>query len=228
MNLDLDKRIAVALTSASTCADIAVLIAEAEAALLTAIDAVERDRIKALDPTVEVHEARQSLADAEFARDRLQAALAVLHARLQELQAQEHSEQWNSECAQVEAECHALAAEMREVYPASVRKLIDLLIRKKACDAKISRINGSAPAGVSTRLREVELVARNLRGFTQGEPPISKELRLPDWEQSNKLAWPPPQTPLGVLVAQSMAAVDHPSGRWLRQREERLRELQAK
>jgi hypothetical protein len=41
------------------------------------------------------------------------------------------------------------------------------------------------------------------------------------------LAWPPPQTPLGALVAQGMAG-DHPGGHWQRQREERLRKLQAK
>ena len=85
----------------------------------------------------------------------------------------------------------------------------DLFTRQKACDEKVSRINGSAPAGVKLRLREVELVARNLEGFTRDMPSITKELRLPDWEQPNRLAWPPPQTPLGVLVAQGMgAAVD--------------------
>ena len=60
-----------------------------------------------------------------------------------------------------------------------------------------SCINGSAPAGVALRLREVELVARNLKGFTRDEPSITNELKLPDWDQPRKLAWPRPQTPLG-------------------------------
>ena len=94
-------------------------------------------------------------------------------------------------------------------------KLVDLLSRMKACDAEVGRINGSAPDGVRLRLHEVELVARNLEGFTRDEPSITNELRLPDWDQPTKLAWPRPQTPLGVLVLQGMAAaVDHPGDNW--------------
>ena len=111
---------------------------------------------------------------------------------------------------------------LREVYSTVVGELIDLFTRQKACDAKVSRINGSAPADVKLRLREVEL--RNLEGFTRDPPSITKELRLLDWEESNKLAWPPQQTPLGVLVAQGMGtAVDHPGDNWWRQRHERQR-----
>jgi hypothetical protein len=83
-----------------------------------------------------------------------------------------------------------LAAELRKVYRALQSNLVDVLTRKNACDAKVSRINGSAPADVKLRLREVELVARNLEGFTRDTPSITKELRLPDGEESNKLAWP--------------------------------------
>ena len=229
MTQDLDKRIGVALTTASVSADIAALIAEVEVALPTAVKAVERECIKAYDPTVDAKKARQALADAEFVRDRLQAALAALQARLQELQAQEYSERWHREYAEVEAECHAVATKLREVYSTMVSQLIDLFTRQKACDAKVSRINGSAPAGVKLRLREVELVARNLEGLTRDTPSITKELRLPDWKESDKLAWPPRQTPLGVLVAQGMgAAVDHPGDNRWQQRDERLRKLQSK
>jgi hypothetical protein len=73
-----------------------------------------------------------------------------------------------------------LAAELREVYRSMQSKLVDVLTRSKACDAEVSRINGSAPAGVALRLREVELVARNLMGFTRDRPSITNEIRLPD------------------------------------------------
>ena len=177
------------------------------------------------DPTiVDAQKARQSRSDAEFLRDRLQAALPVLQLRLLELQAQEYSVQWHDEYAQIEAECHALATEMREVYRGVQSKLVDVLTRKKACDAEVSRINGSAPAGVALRLREVELVARNLEGFTRDQPSITNELQLPDWDQPVKLAWPPPQTALAVLAVQGMAAaVDHPGGNWWQRRDERQR-----
>jgi hypothetical protein len=85
-------------------------------------------------------------------------------------------------------------------------KLVDVLTRKKACDVEVSRINASAPAGVAPRLREVELVARNIQNFTRDQPSITNELQLPDWDQPAKLAWPPPQTPLASLAVQGMAA----------------------
>jgi hypothetical protein len=224
MNQLLDKRIGAALTADSTATDIAALIAEVDAATHTAIDAAERARIRAYDPTSDAQKARQSLADAEFARDRLQAALAALQERLREQQAQEFSAQWHGEYAQVEAESHALAAELSEVYRAAQSKLVDVLTRKQACDAKVGRINSTAPAGVALRLREVELVARNLESFTRDGPSITKELKLLDWDQANKLAWPRPQTPLAVLAVQGMAAaVDHPGANWWRRRDERQR-----
>ena len=223
MSQHLEKRIAAAITSAATSADVAAVIADVDAALPAAIDAAERERIKAYDPTVDSQKARQSLADAEFARDRLQAASAALQRRLQELQAQEYSVQWHGKYAQIEDESHALAAEIREIYPAMQSKLVDLLTRMKSCDAEVGRINGSAPAGVALRLRAVELVARNVEG---AEPSIINELRLPDWDQPAKLAWPRPQTPLGVLASQGMAAAfDHPGDNWWQQRHERLRKL---
>jgi hypothetical protein len=215
MSQHLEKRIAAALASDATSADVATMIAEVDVALPTAIDAAERERIKAYDPTVGAQKALQSLADAEFARDRLQTALAALQRRLQELQEQEYTVQWRGQYAQVEAECHALAAELREIYPAVQSKLVDLLSRIEGCDAEIGRINGSAPAGVALRLHKVELVARNLERFTRDEPSITNELRLPDWDQPSKLAWPPPRMPLAVLVLQGMgAAVDHPGATW--------------
>lgn len=127
MSQHLEKRIVAVLAPDATSANVATMITEVDAALLTAIDAAERERIKAYDPTVDAQKARQSLADAEFARDRLQAALVALQRRLQELKAQEYSAQWHSEYAHVEAACDALAAELRNIYPAMQSKLVDLL-----------------------------------------------------------------------------------------------------
>jgi hypothetical protein len=109
-------------------------------------------------------------------------------------------------------------------YPKLVARPVDLFESAKAVDEEISRINGSEPPGVALRLRQVELVARNLEGFTRGQPSITNELRLPDWDQPAKLAWPPPQTPLAVLAVQGMAAaVYHPGDNWWRRGDERQR-----
>jgi hypothetical protein len=184
MTQDLDKRIGVALTTASVSADIAALIAEVEVALPTAVKAVERECIKAYDPTVDAKKARQALADAEFVRDRLQAALAALQARLQELQAQEYSERWHREYAEVEADCHAVAMKLREVYPTAVSELIDLFTRQKACDAKVGRINGSAPAGrTEYYIWEESGIARDGRKLAPGTVavPVFVPAPAPAW-----------------------------------------------
>jgi hypothetical protein len=47
-----------------------------------------------------------------------------------------------------------LVGELREVYPAVVERLVE-----------VSRINGSAPPGVSDRLLKVEEKARGVEGF---------------------------------------------------------------
>jgi hypothetical protein len=66
---------------------------------------------------------------------------------------------------------------------------------------------------MALRLRGVELVARNLDGFTRDQPSITNELGLRDWDHPAKTAWPPPQTPLAVVAVQGMAAaVDYPGG----------------
>jgi hypothetical protein len=50
-----------------------------------------------------------------------------------------------------------------------------------------------------------ELVARDLERFTTREPSIARELKLPTFAAGQRLAWPPPQPSLAVMVAQSMA-----------------------
>jgi hypothetical protein len=44
-------------------------------------------------------------------------------------------------------------------------------------------------------------------------------------ETAPKMAWPPPQIPLGVFTAQSMAPAAHPSGEWWQVKEEEARAL---
>ena len=73
----------------------------------------------------------------------------------------------------------ALAAEMREVYPAAVAQLVDLFQRMAECDRECSRINGSAPYGEHRRLLDVELTARGVEGLLQPDVWIAEELRLP-------------------------------------------------
>ena len=68
----------------------------------------------------------------------MQAALAALQRRLQELRAQEYSVQWHDEYAQIEAECHALATEMREVYRGVQSKLVDVLTARRHATRRLA------------------------------------------------------------------------------------------
>jgi hypothetical protein len=55
-----------------------------------------------------------------------------------------------------------------------------------------------------------ELVARDLERFKATEPSIAQELKLPTFAPGQRLAWPPPQPALAVMVAQSMAPPHDP------------------
>lgn len=58
---------------------------------------------------------------------------------------------------------------------------------------EVSRINGAAQSGEHRRLLDVELTARGLERFTRENPSILGELRLPSFEHSDRMVWPPPR-----------------------------------
>ena len=128
---------------------------------------------------------------------------------------------------QVEAKRDELAQEYAATYPRLAAQFVDLFERIEAVDKEVSRINGSAPSGEHRRLRQVELVARGLDNFSRADPPITKAVQLPDWTNSEKMVWPPPQPSLAVQVAASMTFSQHPGDDWWQQREERTAALRA-
>ena len=107
-----------------------------------------------------------------------------------------------------------MAQEYAELYPKLAGQLVDLFERIEAVDKEVLRINGSAPSGRHRRLRQVELVARGLDNFSRAYPPITKAVQLPDWTNSEKMIWPPPQPSLAVQVAMSMTYGPHPGADW--------------
>jgi hypothetical protein len=192
--VSLETRIATALTKMIKSADLATLITEVEDAILAAEKAVEQARVRALDPIVLDPGARTALQDAEFLTQRLQVALPRLGQRLEEIQAAEHAAEWEPEFERVKARRDELARECAELYPTVTDQLVDLFKRISECDGEISRINGAAPSGEHRRLLEVELHARGLDAFTRDEPSIITELlKLPNWADSARMAWPLPE-----------------------------------
>ncbi len=91
-------------------------------------------------------------------------------------------------------------------------------------DEECSRLNGTAPDGEFRRLRGVELAARGLESFSVSNPALTEAVKLPDWKNSDRLAWPPPKTPLGVLVAAAMTPShdDRFTANWAAAREQDL------
>ncbi len=222
MNTTLEKKIATALTDDVTASAIAALIEETEASISHADAAAERERAKALDPTLspDAKAAREAMLAAEFGRDRLCTALPRLQRRLQEVQAMEYFARWEPDFEQVEAKVEAASRKYAK-YPTLVTELVDIFRDAEEVDKEVARINGSAPSGEHRRLRSVELTARGLDSFTTANPSISRSVQLPDWGPSDRMAWPPPSTPLAVLASQGMAAPPHSGGEWWRGREER-------
>ena len=133
---------------------------------------------------------------------RLRTALPRLQVRLKQMEAAEYLARWEPEYERVKAVRDALAAEMREMYPAAVARLVDLFQRMAECDRECSRINGSAPYGDHRRLREVELTARGVEGLLQPDVWIAEMLRLPFfWRDNGPIyAWPPPTPPASSFV----------------------------
>jgi hypothetical protein len=212
MSATLEQRIATALSSETTSDVVAILIAEVETAIVAADKAAQMEREKALDPLAspDAAKARAAMEDAGFTRDRLRNVLPRLQARLTELQAAEYAARWEPDFEQVEGRRNELAQGYAELYPKLAGQLVDLFERIEAVDKEVSRVNGLAPEGEHRRLRQTELVARGLDNFSRADPPITKAVQLPDWTNSEKMVWPPPQPSLAAVLAMSMVPSHDP------------------
>ena len=194
----LEQRIANALTDPHIAtADLYEPISETEVALTAAETTAEAERRKAVDAvTPDAAEAERSAWAAEVHRDRLHSLLSRLRQRLADVSAAEHSAQREADYEAVKTKRDALAREFVEFYPDLVRRFIDFAHRTAAVDNECARFNSAALAGEHRRLLGVELTARKLESFSGYEPSIIEAVKLPDWTNSGRMAWPPPKIPL--------------------------------
>jgi hypothetical protein len=196
---DLDNRIAAAFSPGLKSADVAALIIEVEAAAISAHEAADRARARALDPVLSsgaVTEARRDLDHAAFRCERLQIAISKLKERLEEVKAQEEDDRRRVAYEKARAERDQLAAELADIYPTIADKLPKLLGRIAANDRMIEYINNHALPREAARLLVAELAARGIGGFMikgASVPRITEELRLPAFEHDvhHGYAWPP-------------------------------------
>jgi hypothetical protein len=180
------------------------------------------ERARALDPlqVLDPESARAIIEVAGVKCDRRKSALEQLQKRFAEVQDAEEENEWNKADSEIAVECDAAANDMTRI-PKILDELVGLLQRAEVIDQKIADLHGWAPAGESRRLLRTELVARNLLSFSRDEPSFARDLKLPDWHNGNRLVWPPPKTPLAVMVAESMTPPPDPrfSADWAAPRE---------
>lgn len=223
----LEKRIVSALASETGSAELAALLTEAEAAITSAEETAEVERERAFDPALspDPAKARKAMEDNAFAASRLRTLMPRLQRAREGVLGAEYLRAWRAEYETVEIKRDALAAELREVYPPAVEKLADLFSRLKAFDLELSQLHSRRPAGVIEHLICPELVARDMKSFGGGKPPLATNLQLPSWENS-AMKWPLPVVPLGVLLAQSMSFA-HPGADWALDRDARAADRRA-
>ena len=140
----LQQRIAGALGADDVASDaIVALIVEVEDAARRADAAAAKARADALDPAVVVDTAKvgAKVAAAELTRDRLNAALPKLREANRRAWERENEAVWRADFELLEGELDVLAAELAEVYPDCVRRLVDILGKVPGLNARIAHLN---------------------------------------------------------------------------------------
>jgi hypothetical protein len=186
----LESRIAAALhaDASLSAADLGALIGEAEVAAAAAAATAIEERERALDIAIDPATAHQRVLVAELSRDRLKAVLPRLQQKLGEAQRREEAERWDAAYQRVAAKAEA-AAERFARYPVLLAELLDLIQLAAQVDREASAVNSAAP-GEHRRVRAVELMARGLKAFSINQPSITRDLKLPRWDNSALLAYP--------------------------------------
>ena len=195
--IDLDGRIAAAFADGAKSNDVATLIKDTEHAAASSSEQAERARNYALDPTLygfELTDARKSMNDVAFRRERLQAALEKLRVRLAELKDQEENARRQVAYDKAKVVRDELANELADFYPPFAQKLVELLVRVAVSAREIDHINSHALPRGADRLLVAELKARRLSGWVVNSveaPRITAQLCLPPWQPRSSYLWPP-------------------------------------
>jgi hypothetical protein len=214
----LEQKISAALGNGRVAVDdLQVLLPQIEDGIRQSDKIAEQERARSLDPSTSADDAEQAAQRANsgvLKCQRYALALVKLRARLAEALRSENHARWLARYQRHSADCDALAKELADTYPTLSRQLLELLQRIAACDRESAAINGDAPDDEHKRLGKVELLARQLQQFSQSQPSITETLTLPDWTQSSRNLWPPPQPSFAEIYAQGMAVAPHPGADW--------------
>jgi hypothetical protein len=103
-----------------------------------------------------------------------------------------------------------LAEELREVYPDTVNKVVDLFVRITADEKALSALHQARPPGVMEHLLSAELHARGLDRFTRDTPSLLTSVCLFDWNSGRQI-WPPRRPPMAAAFATSTVPACDPA-----------------
>lgn len=209
----LHERQRSALSSSARLVDCRAVLADTEAESSRLLSEAMTASSRATDPDVELGAARQARnehADLVHQSERADAIAVRLRQKVEQLQDDEVTGAKLRDYGKALKERDALVEAIRTEYPAVLGTLIPILLRLRANDAAVQRVNTSLPKG-KPPIADAEPMARELvsmLGGMGGQPLSLLRLRLPN-PTGTDMAWPMPQTNMvapavcwGDMVAQ--------------------------
>jgi hypothetical protein len=219
-----EERLINALTGDISADDLYTLVEQATMAITVADNDAEIAKAVSLDPlqSPDATKAREVMEQAAFNRDRLKNLLPRFQTRLIEAGNHEDYLRWRKRFDPLVPKVETAAVRLKSVYQKFAAELVPLLAEIERIDAEVSQVSLAKPyhAKAATNdgcyLRSVELTARGIDGFgTHGHKIM--DIQLPDWEQQNKLMWPPDRH---VDYSHIVPVRPHPGADWWKVKEE--------
>jgi hypothetical protein len=212
MSAELEKRIvdALAPASAMSAADLQALILTTNAAIGVAETAAMAARERGYDPvqSTDLAAAARAIEEARLRLGRLQTLLPRLQLRYAAALDREARAAFEQHYAAVKQRRDELAARFAKRYAAIVTELTGLIADMAEVDAECGAVNAEASelTNEHRRLLGCELHARNLENFSRDAPSLLVDhddhgLRLPLFEDSTTMAWPPPRPSYAAQAA---------------------------
>jgi hypothetical protein len=170
----------------SSSSELNSLLAE----IATTITEAAKQREQALNPAIPATDQElERVAVLTLTKNRLVASVNLLQTKLVEAEKRERIAVYLEQLEALRPEGELLTQELIAAYPAA-EKLIDVLIRLENYNQRRSQLHSGAPAGVTDRLPDPELLARSATEFHSEFKPLSKEVRFVDLK-NGKQSYPP-------------------------------------
>jgi hypothetical protein len=185
------------------------LISDTESAIITATNEAQIAHEQFFDPvaTPDYHQARDRMELTQHTAERLRTLLPRIQQKAREAEHEADRQNWQARYEAAAVQRDSLAKELRDLYPKVESQLVSLFARIATNDAALSELHGSRPSGCKGVLLGAELTARDLTEFNRDQPSLTRELRLPEFVESCRLAYPAPTTPASVMIAETVATI---------------------